>query len=151
MFAPIAGAAISLGKSQAVAAGRGPHLLRPQAPPVAPRSRRVCPPLPYRPPLQCAVAAAARTITPANAFFRELVNEVKFHHVHCPKREMTLLAHHIVETVRCHTPPDRFLAKASATGLWHDVGDGNARKKTSQVLRDVSDRRAGAAAPSRRR
>ena len=76
---------------------------------------------------------------------------MKFHHVHCPKREKTLLARHIVETVCRQTPPGRFLAKASATGLWHDVGDGKARKKTSQVLRDVSGRRADAAMPSCRR
>ena len=88
---------------------------------------------------------------PGNVSFRELVNEVKFHHVHCPKRKKTLLTRHIVEAVRHQTTPGRFLAKASATGLWHDVGDGNARKKTSQVLRDVSGRRADAAAPSRRR
>ena len=49
--------------------------------------------------------------------------------------------------MRRQTPPGRFLAKASATGLWHDVGDGKAREKTSQALQDVSGRRADAAAP----
>ena len=42
--------------------------------------------------------------------------------------------------VRRQIPPGRFLAKTSVTGLWHDVGNDKVRKKTLQVLRDVSGR-----------
>lgn len=73
---------------------------------------------------------------PGNESFRELVNEVKFPYVNCPKREKPLIARRIVEAVRNQTPPGRFLSKDSKTGLWNDIGDGKAREKTSQALRE---------------
>ncbi|KAL7541799.1 LOW QUALITY PROTEIN: hypothetical protein ACHAWF_007022 [Thalassiosira exigua] len=71
---------------------------------------------------------------PGNESFRELVNE--FPYVNCPKREKPLIARRIVEAVRNQTPPGRFLSKDSRTGLWNDIGDGKAREKTSQALRE---------------
>merc|ERR1719253_234964 len=72
---------------------------------------------------------------PGNESFRELVNEVKVPYVNCPKREKPLIARWIVEAVRNQTPPGRFLSKDSK-GLWNDIGDGKAREKTSQALRE---------------
>ena len=72
---------------------------------------------------------------PGNESFRELVNEVKVPYVNCPKREKPLIARRIVEAVRIQTPPGRFLSK-DAKGLWNDIGDGKAREKTSQALRE---------------
>jgi hypothetical protein len=37
---------------------------------------------------------------------------------------------------RDQTPPGRFLKMNEATGRWNDVGDREARKKTSQALRE---------------
>ncbi len=70
-----------------------------------------------------------------NESFRELVNEVKVSYVSCPKREKPLIARRIVEAVRNQTPPGRFLSKDSE-GVWFDIGDGRAREKTSQALRE---------------
>jgi hypothetical protein len=72
---------------------------------------------------------------PGNENFRELVNEVKVPYVNCPKREKPLIARRIVEAVRNQTPPGRFLCK-DIKGLWNDIGDGRAREKTSQALRE---------------
>ena len=72
---------------------------------------------------------------PGNESFRDLVNDVKVLYVSCPKREKPLIARRIVEAVREQTPPGRFLCK-DITGLWNDIGDGRAREKTSQALRE---------------
>jgi hypothetical protein len=64
------------------------------------------------------------------------VNEVKLPYVNCPKREKPLIARRIVEAVRNQSPPGRFLQKDAKTGLWSDIGDGKAREKTSQALRE---------------
>ena len=72
---------------------------------------------------------------PGNECFRELVNEVKVSYVNCPKRDKPLIARQIVEAVRNQTPPGRFLSKDSK-GVWNDIGDGRAREKTSQALRE---------------
>jgi len=72
---------------------------------------------------------------PGNENFRQLVNEVKVPYVNCPKREKPLIARRIVEAVRNQTPPGRFLCK-DIKGLWNDIGDGRAREKTSQALRE---------------
>ncbi|KAL3792111.1 hypothetical protein HJC23_013385 [Cyclotella cryptica] len=73
---------------------------------------------------------------PGNEAFRVLVNEVKLPYVNCPKREKPLIARRIVEAVRNQSPPGRFLQKDCKTGLWNDIGDGKAREKTSQALRE---------------
>lgn len=73
---------------------------------------------------------------PGNEAFRLLVNEVKLPYVNCPKREKPLIARRVVEAVRNQSPPGRFLQKDNATGLWNDIGDGRAREKTSQALRE---------------
>ena len=72
---------------------------------------------------------------PGNENFRQLVNEVKVPYVNCPKREKPLIARRIVEAVRNQTPPGRFLCK-DIKGMWNDIGDGRAREKTSQALRE---------------
>lgn len=48
----------------------------------------------------------------------------------------TLLTHELVKKWREQTPPGRFLKKDEATGLWHDVGTKDARRKTAQLLRE---------------
>jgi hypothetical protein len=73
---------------------------------------------------------------PGNEAFRVLVNEVKLPYVNCPKREKPLIARRIVEAVRNQSPPGRFLQKDAKSGMWNDIGDGKAREKTSQALRE---------------
>jgi hypothetical protein len=73
---------------------------------------------------------------PGNEAFRVLVAEVKLPYVNCPKREKPLIARRVVEAVRNQSPPGRFLQKDGKTGLWNDIGDGRAREKTSQALRE---------------
>lgn len=73
---------------------------------------------------------------PGNEAFRVLVNDVKLIYVNCPKREKPLIARRVVEAVRNQSPPGRFLQKENETGLWNDIGDGRAREKTSQALRE---------------
>jgi hypothetical protein len=73
---------------------------------------------------------------PGNEAFRLLVSEVKLPYVNCPKREKPLIARRVVEAVRNQNPPGRFLQKDNTTGLWNDIGDGRAREKTSQALRE---------------
>ena len=38
--------------------------------------------------------------------------------------------------MRQQTPPGRFLSKDNKSGTWSDIGDGRAREKTSQALRE---------------
>jgi hypothetical protein len=73
---------------------------------------------------------------PGNESFRSLVNEVKLPYVNCSKLEKPLIARRVVEAVRNQTPPGRFLQRDGKTGLWNDIGDGRAREKTSQALRE---------------
>jgi len=71
-----------------------------------------------------------------NEAFRELVSKVKVPYVNCNKREKPVIARRIVEAVRQQTPPGRFLSKDNKSGTWSDIGDGRAREKTSQALRE---------------
>jgi len=61
---------------------------------------------------------------------------VKVPYVNCNKRDKPVIARRIVEAVRQQTPPGRFLSKDNKSGTWSDIGDGKAREKTSQALRE---------------
>ena len=70
-----------------------------------------------------------------NLKFRQLCREHKAHYVMCTKLEKKSVSVNIVNHVRNMDPPGRFLRK-DAEGQWVDVGDQEAREKTSQALRD---------------
>ena len=61
---------------------------------------------------------------------------MKVPYVNCNKRDKPVIARRIVEAVRQQTPPGRFLSKDNKSGTWSDIGDGKAREKTSQALRE---------------
>jgi hypothetical protein len=48
------------------------------------------------------------------------------------------VARKIVKTIRCGSPPGRFLKKKKGDNKWYDVGDRHASEKTSQALREKS-------------
>jgi hypothetical protein len=54
------------------------------------------------------------------------------------RAKKTQIAKTIVTDIRSMIPPGRFLAstKKHGGGEWHDIGDGTARKKASQALRE---------------
>lgn len=65
-----------------------------------------------------------------------MVEERKHQYVNSKRLEKPLIAFEIIRTWRSQDPPGRFLKKDKSTGLWNDVGDAEARKKTSQALRE---------------
>jgi len=74
---------------------------------------------------------------PGNVFFRQLVRKMQADYVRAIRCEKAQIAHHIVEKVRCQSPPGRFLKKDKHNpGIWVDIGNEKAREKTSQALRE---------------
>jgi hypothetical protein len=65
-----------------------------------------------------------------------MVEERKHKYVNSKRLEKPLIAFEIIRIWRAQDPPGRFLKKDKASGLWNDVGDAQARKKTSQALRE---------------
>ena len=70
-----------------------------------------------------------------NLNFRKLCRENKAHYAMCSKLEKKAVSVKIVNTVKKLDPPGRFLRR-NKEGKWVDVGDQEAREKTSQALRD---------------
>jgi hypothetical protein len=75
---------------------------------------------------------------PGNVAFRNLVRThqpqyIGYDHARHMK---TLLSVQVVRKWRMLSPPGRFLKKDDATGIWSDVGDNVARRKTAQLLRE---------------
>lgn len=74
-----------------------------------------------------------------NLRFRELVNDNK--HVYLAETSKRIDKAHItaniVQVIRDLDPPGRFLKKVDGkSGMWIEIGDEKARKKTSQALRE---------------
>eukprot|EP00815_Leptocylindrus_aporus_P008983 CAMPEP_0116061024 /NCGR_PEP_ID=MMETSP0322-20121206/6801_1 /TAXON_ID=163516 /ORGANISM="Leptocylindrus danicus var. apora, Strain B651" /LENGTH=647 /DNA_ID=CAMNT_0003545829 /DNA_START=110 /DNA_END=2053 /DNA_ORIENTATION=- len=70
-----------------------------------------------------------------NLVYRQICREAKAQYIKCSKLEKKEISVKIVKKIRALDPPGRFL-KRNTTGVWFDVGDQEAREKTSQTLRD---------------
>merc|ERR1712232_170184 len=77
-----------------------------------------------------------------NIAWRMMVAENQHAYLILSRREKTKMSTRIVNEIRNQDPPGRFLKRNADTGLWFDIGDKEARKKTSQALREgAPDRR----------
>jgi hypothetical protein len=70
--------------------------------------------------------------------FRDVINNRKKEYLAptTKKLEKAHIAAAIVNDVRAMDPPGRFLKEDRDTGLWFDIGDAKAIKKTGQALRE---------------
>jgi len=73
-----------------------------------------------------------------NINFRTLVSKVKLQYLsrQTKKPDKAVIAANIVDQIRKMDPPGRFLKEDPDTGLWREVGDERARRKTGQALRE---------------
>jgi len=73
-----------------------------------------------------------------NVQFRDIINARKKEYLAptTKKLEKAHIAAGIVNDVRSMDPPGRFLKEDRDTGLWFDIGDAKAIKKTGQALRE---------------
>lgn len=73
-----------------------------------------------------------------NVQFRDVINAKKKEYLAptTKKLEKAHIAAGIVSDIRCMDPPGRFLKEDRDTGLWFDIGDAKAIKKTGQALRE---------------
>ena len=72
---------------------------------------------------------------PGNKKFRTLCNNNKARYKEATKQDKPNVSSDVVNEWRSMTPRGKFL-KIGDDNIWHDVGDGEARKKVSQTLRD---------------
>ncbi|CAB9513441.1 expressed unknown protein [Seminavis robusta] len=70
-----------------------------------------------------------------NILYRATVESRKAEYVQSQRSNKTALSWHLVRWWRSLDPPGRFLKQDDA-GLWHDIGDKKARRKTSQLFRE---------------
>jgi len=77
---------------------------------------------------------------PGNKRYRALVNSAKDEYLspRTKKLDKAHIALRIVKEVRESVPPGRFLKKDPRSGLWHEIGDAAAVRKTGQALRENS-------------
>ena len=75
---------------------------------------------------------------PGNVRFRDIIANKKKEYLAptTKKLEKAHIAAAIVNDIRHMTPPGRFLKEDADTGLWWDIGDAKAIKKTGQALRE---------------
>lgn len=71
-----------------------------------------------------------------NKRFREMVEGFKCEYVRCKRHEKQLVAFAVIQKWRAQSPPGRFLKKDKKTSPWYDCGDGEAKKKVIQLLRE---------------
>lgn len=73
-----------------------------------------------------------------NIKFRDVINARKKEYLAptTKKLEKAHIAAAIVYDIRAMDPPGRFLKEERDTGLWYDIGDAKAIKKTGQALRE---------------
>jgi len=77
---------------------------------------------------------------PGNVRLRSIVGSMKAGYL-CPKTrklQKMQIAAAIVRTIRELDPPGRFLKEDPGTGLWYEIGDKAATRKTGQALRENS-------------
>mmetsp|Transcript_2271 Transcript_2271/g.3517 ORF Transcript_2271/g.3517 Transcript_2271/m.3517 type:complete len:159 (+) Transcript_2271:144-620(+) len=78
---------------------------------------------------------------PGNKRYRDLVISVKAEYLSPRTRKMqkSHIAANIVRMIRQQSdPPGRFLKMDASTGMWHEIGDKSAFRKTGQALRENS-------------
>ena len=68
-----------------------------------------------------------------NCFFRSLINKNRERYLRAKKNDKPFISLSIVNIVRQRN--GRFLKKDESSGLWFEIGDAQAREKTSQALR----------------
>lgn len=68
-----------------------------------------------------------------NCFFRSLINENREKYLRAKKNDKPFISLSIVNIIRRRN--GRFLKRDEASGLWFEIGDAQAREKTSQALR----------------
>lgn len=73
-----------------------------------------------------------------NVQFRDIINSKKKAYLAptTKKLEKAHIAAGVVNDIRTMSPPGRFLKEDSGTGMWYDIGDAKAIKKTGQALRE---------------
>jgi hypothetical protein len=73
-----------------------------------------------------------------NVQFRDIVqaNKKEYLAKTTKKLEKAHIAARIVEHIRTMNPPGRFLKEDSESGMWYDIGDAKAIKKSGQALRE---------------
>lgn len=76
-----------------------------------------------------------------NISWRKLISENQQEYLTLSKRDKSYLSRKIVNSIRNENPPGRFLKKNTKTGLWCDIGDKDAHRKTSQALREGAPER----------
>mmetsp|Transcript_15569 Transcript_15569/g.33724 ORF Transcript_15569/g.33724 Transcript_15569/m.33724 type:complete len:151 (-) Transcript_15569:275-727(-) len=75
-----------------------------------------------------------------NKRYRTLAHSTKADYLSPKTRKMqkTHIAANIVWTIRQSSPPGRFLKVDPSTGMWYEIGDKAAIRKTGQTLRENS-------------
>jgi len=73
-----------------------------------------------------------------NVQFRDIINSRKKEYLAktTKKLEKAHIAAAIINDIRSMQPPGRFLKEDGKTGMWFDIGDAKAIKKTGQALRE---------------
>jgi len=77
---------------------------------------------------------------PGNKRYRALVNSMKVEYLNpkTRKAQKTHIAANVVWAIRQCDPPGRFLKVDKSTGMWYEIGDQAAFRKTGQALRENS-------------
>jgi hypothetical protein len=65
-----------------------------------------------------------------------MVDDRRLDYINCQRVSKGAIALELVKAWRNQDPPGRFLKLDEKTGLYYDMGDAKARKKTSQLLRE---------------
>lgn len=73
--------------------------------------------------------------TDRNKQFRKNVDDMKEEYVQSKRARKTAICRELVERWYAMDPPGRFIEKDSL-GLWNEIGEVRARRKTSQLLRE---------------
>ena len=76
-----------------------------------------------------------------NVKFRSMTDQFKEQYKQCSRHEKTALSESLVRKWRDQEPPGRFLKLNSVSGLWEEVGELDARRKCSQLLREDKNRK----------
>merc|ERR1712003_170715 len=73
-----------------------------------------------------------------NVQFRDIIHSKKKEYLAptTKKLEKAHIAAGIVNDIRTMNPPGRFLKEEKSDGMWYDIGDAKAIKKTGQALRE---------------
>ena len=72
-----------------------------------------------------------------NIRFRHLIHAHKIEYLKADTNKAKIVSK-IVSMIRNLDPPDRFLKQDTVTGLWEEIGDAKAKKKTGQAFREGS-------------